>query len=48
MNYKVNIQYNNKKMNNKIYRCNLDFEYTLYYISIILLAYDIDEAKNKF
>ena len=35
-------------MNAKIYKCTLGFKYTKYYISVILIAEDYNDAKNKF
>ena len=34
--------------NNYIFRCEKHFAYTKYYISVILIAKNIDDAKNKF
>ena len=35
-------------MNSKIYTCNLSFHYTKHYISVIVIADDYNDAKNKF
>jgi hypothetical protein len=35
-------------MSAKIYKCDLVFKYTKYYISVILIADDHNDAKNKF
>ena len=35
-------------MNAKIYNCAIGFKYTSYYISVILIADDYNDAKNKF
>lgn len=35
-------------MNAKIYKCAIGFNYTSHYISIILIADDYNDAKNKF
>ena len=35
-------------MNAKIYKCAFGFKYTSQYVSIILIADDYNDAKNKF
>jgi len=32
----------------KIYKCELNFKYSTYYISIILISENYEDAKNKF
>ena len=38
----------NLKMDAKIYECFLGFGYSKYYVSVILIANDFNDAKNKF